>query len=156
MSAQHGSWFSHRCSRSCHRCRQWWGCCCFMSVSQLLPHAHLWEFSTAGKERPEFNNRERARIFGWPRTLHIPVSWSWCPRAGHQTSWAQQRYAGHLEPSWRLWWDRCYRRWSEAQMWTHWMHPIGLPCHQSNGQQVVAPSVEQVEVLVIINKLWCV
>jgi len=27
---------------------------------------------------------------------------------------------------------------------------------QSNGQQVVAPSVEQVEVLVVINKLWCV
>jgi len=27
---------------------------------------------------------------------------------------------------------------------------------QSNGQQVVAPSVEQVEVLVVINKLWCI
>jgi hypothetical protein len=27
---------------------------------------------------------------------------------------------------------------------------------QSNGQQVAAPSVEQVEVLVVINKLWCV
>ena len=27
---------------------------------------------------------------------------------------------------------------------------------QSNGQQVVAPSVEQVEVLVVINELWCV
>ena len=38
-------------------------------------------------------------IFGWSRTVHVPVDWSWCPKAGRRMSWSRQQCVDHQEPS---------------------------------------------------------